>query len=99
MNIRKNIYNILCGQYFTEKSVKLVDKLKTTTFIVQNCANKHDVKFAVEKLFNVLVLSVRIINVKSKNIRFKNTVGKSKSFKKAMVMLKPGYDINFSKIN
>lgn len=92
----KYLYNILMGQYSTEKSVMLAEKHKSITFKVTKSSNKYDIKYAVEKLFNVLVSSVRIINVKGKKIRFKNKIGKKSDWKKAIVILKKGYDINFS---
>ncbi|HFL8824193.1 MAG TPA: 50S ribosomal protein L23 [Candidatus Azoamicus sp. OHIO1] len=99
MNNRKCFYNILTGQHSTEKSVMLTDKYRSITFVIPNRVNKNDVKYAVEKIFGVIVLSVGIINVKGKKVRFKNIIGKSKSFKKAIVTLKKGYNINFLEFN
>lgn len=92
----KNIYNILQGQYSTEKAVMLAEKHKNITFKVSSESNKYNIKHAVEKLFNVSVSSINIINVKGKKVRFKNTIGKRKCWKKAIVILKKGHDINFS---
>jgi len=93
---KKCIYNILHGQYSTEKSTKLADKYNTIIFKVDKLSNKYDVVYAVEKIFNVIVKTVRIINVKGKRTKFKNVIGKRKDWKKAIVILKKGYDINFS---
>jgi len=92
----KHLYNIIYGQHSTEKAVMLADKYKSITFKVDSNAHKYSIKYAVEKLFNVLVKSVRTINVKGKKVRFKNKFGKKSNWKKAIVILKKGYDINFS---
>lgn len=94
--MNKNVYNILEGQYSTEKTVRLAEKFRGITFRVFSGANKFDVKYAVEKLFNVSVLAVKIINVKGKKVKFKSVSGKRKDWKKAIVILKKGCDINFS---
>ncbi len=96
MSKYKGFYSILKGQYSTEKTVFLADKHRSITFQVSNEANKYNIKYAVEKLFNVSVLSVRTINVKGKIVRFKSFLGKKKSWKKAIVILQKGHDINFS---
>lgn len=58
-------------------------------------ANKQDVKNAVEKLFEVKVESVNILNVKGKARRFGRVEGRTKAWKKAYVKLAEGHDINF----
>jgi len=62
----------------SEKALMLIDKQNTLTFIVDIKANKHDVKRAVETLFNVEVESVR-------------TLITPRGEKKAYVKLKPEY--------
>jgi len=92
----KHLYNIINGQYSTEKAVMLAEKYRSITFRVARNTNKYNIKYAVEKLFNVSVKSVKIINVKGKTVKFKNKFGKKSNWKKAIVILKKGYDINFS---
>ena len=96
MNNSIFLYKVLKGQYSTEKAVILADKFNSITFRVFNHVNKYDVKNAVQKLFNVTVRSVKIINVKGKKVKFKTYIGKKKNWKKAIVVLKKGDDINFS---
>ncbi len=96
MNKHKNLYDILKGQYSTEKAVFLANKRRSITFQVSDKANKYDIKYAVEKLFNVSVLSVRTMNVKGKKVKYKSYISKLKNWKKAIVILQKGYDINFS---
>lgn len=65
-------------------------------FKVKLDAAKPDIKQAIETIFKVKIDSVRVVNVKGKTKRFKNTIGKRKSWKKAYVKLKEGYDIDFA---
>ncbi len=98
MKNKNYCYNILEGQYSTEKSVGIAEKDKGITFMVAVSTNKIFIKNAVEKIFNVKVSHVRVINVIGKVVKFKNIIGKKKKWKKAIVYLKKGFDINFSKI-
>jgi len=45
----------------SEKALSLIDKQNTLTFIVNIDATKHDIKRAVEYLFNVKVAEVRTL--------------------------------------
>jgi len=92
----KNIYTILEGKYSTEKTVNLADKNNSITFLVSTYSNKYDIKHAVENLFKVSVLSINIMNMKGKKIRYKSFIGKKKNWKKAIVKLKKGYNIKTS---
>ena len=95
--IKENkIFNVIKGQYSTEKTNRLAENQNAITFKVLKDANKYTIKNAVEKIFNVKVLSVNTLNKKGKNVKFKNFPGKKKDFKKAIVTLKKGYDINFA---
>jgi large subunit ribosomal protein L23 len=45
----------------SEKALSMIDKQNTITFIVDINATKHDIKRAVEELFNVKVEEVRTL--------------------------------------
>lgn len=90
------LYNILQGSRTTEKSVERAEKHKQITFKVINSATKTEIKYAVEKIFNVAVSAVRICNVKGKTKRFRQTSGIRSDWKKALVTLKAGHDINLA---
>ena len=65
-------------------------------FEVAGSANKLDVKHAVEEVFKVKVSAVNVLNVRGKERRSpgrKRTVGMTRSWKKAIVTLKPGHRI------
>ena len=68
------------------------------TFKVAKDASKLEVRKAVEKLFDVNVKSVQIVNVRGKVKRFGATEGKRSDWKKAIVKLAEGQDLDFMSI-
>jgi large subunit ribosomal protein L23 len=74
----ERLYKIIIRPVHSEKAINLVDKENTLTFIVDRKATKHDIKRAVELIFNVKVLKVR-------------TLITSRGEKKAYVKLAPEY--------
>ncbi len=74
----------------TEKSTHIKENLRTLTFKVAKNANKHDIKEAVEKIFNVKVESVRTANFHGKIRRQGRFSGRRPDWKKAYVTLKEG---------
>ena len=89
-----HITDVLKKPVFTEKSLLLQQNENKYTFDVDLTANKTEVKVAVEKMFDVKVESVNIMNVKPKTKRMGRYVGKTKRRRKAIVKLKEGYSIN-----
>ena len=81
-----------------EKATSYNDKGKFS-FIVDRKANKVQVKKAVEKTYDVNVVSVNTINVLGKSVsKFTKTGivnGRKPSYKKAIVQLKEGEFIDF----
>ena len=53
-------------------------------------ANKSEIKIAVEKLFNVKVISVNTLNRQGKRKRIRSGFGKRKDTKRAIVTLAAG---------
>lgn len=66
-------------------------------FRVWRKTNRAEVKKAVEKLYEVKVKDVRIINVVSKKRQVGRFEGWKPGFKKAVVALKKGYAIEIAK--
>jgi large subunit ribosomal protein L23 len=64
-------------------------------FEVAKDANKVEIRHAVEKLWNVNVVSVRTSIVRGKEKRVGRFVGKSSNWKKAVVTIAPGQNIEF----
>jgi large subunit ribosomal protein L23 len=63
------------------------------TFRVHPDAHKTVIRQAVEELFDVHVLAVRTISVKSKPKRRGVTRGRTRTWKKAIVQVRPGETI------
>jgi large subunit ribosomal protein L23 len=57
---------------------------------VDKKANKIQIKEAVEKLFDVKILSVKTMNRIGKKRKYRNKIYKTSSWKKAVVTLKDG---------
>ena len=92
----EQIMNTLLGVLGTNKSYRLGDMDKSqVVFKVSADSNKTRVKKAVVHLFDVGVLSVNILNCKGKSRRFGKTTGRTKGYKKAIVTLKKGDEIDF----
>lgn len=90
----EKIFNVLLAPRQTEKST-LLEMYRQYVFQVKADATKAQIKEAVEKLFGVIVLSVRVCNTKGKVKRFGQIIGRRKPHKKAYVMLKEGHSIKF----
>ncbi len=80
---------------FTEKSAEQREELNKVTFEVAPSANKIQIRAAVESLFGVKVVSVRTQVVRGKFRRMGKGHGKLHNWKKAVVTLKEGDDIQF----
>ena len=63
------------------------------TFRVHPDAHKTQIKQAVEELFDVKVLEVRTVTVRSKPKRRGYTTGRTRAWKKAMVQVREGDSI------
>ena len=95
MSSQEKLLKTIVAPHTSEKAYSLADSKSTIVFKVATFANKYDVKDAIEKLFEVKVESVNILNVKGKACKFGRVEGKTKAWKKAYVTLAEGHDINF----
>lgn len=93
---QERLMKVLCGPVITEKSTMIGEKHNQLAFVVIPDATKAEVKAAVEKLFNVKVESVQILNTKGKQKRFGRFMGKRCDVRKAYVALAEGQEINFA---
>jgi len=94
----QKVYKVLLAPRVTEKATVAADDNNQFVFKVAKDANKLQVKQAVEQLFKVKVKSVQVSNVKGKVKRFGQTLGKRPSWKKAVVRLHEGHDIDFMSV-
>jgi large subunit ribosomal protein L23 len=83
----------LIAPVVSEKSYGLLDQNKYT-FIVAPDANKTEIKIAVEKVFNVKVVSVNTLNREGKSLRTRFGIGKRKDTKRAIVKVAAGQRID-----
>lgn len=60
------------------------------TFEVAKSSNKIEIAQAVEEIFGVTVVKVNTLNVKSKPKRVRYQIGKTRTWKKAMVTVAEG---------
>ena len=90
-----HLYDKILSPVVTEKSTNLSEQNKII-FKVPKKANKKNLKKNIEKIFKVNVIKVNIINKKN---RIKQTRGKKikiKGYKKAIITLKKGQNIDLT---
>lgn len=91
----KNLYGVIKSPCLTEKSNLLQELQGTVVFKVDPRANKHEIKRAVEDLFDVKVSQVRTAKVMGKKRRVgAKSSGMTNDWKKAYITLSEG-EINF----
>ncbi len=92
----KTYYDIIKSPLITEKLTDLQELGQNKVgFIVDKNATKPEIKKAVEEIFDVKVVKVNVLNVKSKPKRYGRYIGRRPGFKKAYVTLAEGSKINF----
>ena len=84
-----DLYQVLRHPVITEKNTALQAQGKYV-FEVAGEANKPQIKQAVEKAFNVKVTAVNVMTVPGKGRRVGRQQVLTRSWKKAIVTLKPG---------
>lgn len=87
--------DIIQAPLITEKGSSLGEKANQVLFKVRPDANKIEVKRAVEGLFKVKVVKVRMTRYLGKVRRVGRSVGRLPQWKKAYVTLKEGDRIDF----
>ena len=90
-----HLYDKIISPMVTEKSTNLSEQNKIV-FKVPSSANKRNLKTNIEKIFKVNVTKINIINKKTliKSTRGKRV--KKKGFKKAIITLKKGQNIDLT---
>ena len=90
-----NAEQIIRRPLVTEKSTIERELENIVSFEVDLRANKLEIRRAVEKLFDVVVLRVRTAHVKGKKRRVGRNQGYRPDWKKARVKLREGDSIEF----
>lgn len=90
---------IIIKPLITEKSENLSENLVQYSFVVDKKANKIEIRKAIEEMYSVTVDSVNTLVMPGKS-KIKNTrsglqKGRKPSFKKAIVKLSEGEEIDF----
>lgn len=93
---QERVYKVLLAPHVSEKAAINAELSQQHTFRVALDATKLEVKKAVEQLFSVQVESVRMIRVKGKSKRFQQRLGRRSDWKKAVVRLAEGHDIDYA---
>lgn len=88
------IRNIIKKPLVTEKSSVAKEQSNKYTFVVDKDANKYQIKQAVEVMFNVKVKSVHTAIFVGKTKRMGMHEGTKSDWKKAIVQLEKGQEIN-----
>ena len=91
----ERLSKIIMGPVVAEKATNVAEKYNQVVLKVLPNANKTEIKFAVERLFDVKVAAVNTSSVKGKTKRTGRTFGKRSDWKKAYVTLAEGADLNF----
>lgn len=91
----KNPQNVIQAPLISEKGTQLTESANQVLFKVRPDANKIEVKQAIEALFKVKVVQVRMARYLGKVRRIGRNMGRRPDWKKAYVTLKDGDKIDF----
>ena len=92
-----HLENVLIKPLITEKAAVATEKYNRFGFVVDLKANKNQIKEAVEKLYDVKVLSVKTNITPGKVKRVGKAIKKTGKVKKAYIELGEGQKIEFFK--
>ena len=90
----KNPHDVIIRALVTEKGTRMREAGNRFLFQVHRDANKLEIKQAIETVFSVHVESVQTQNVIGKEKRLGRYVGSRSSWKKAIVTLREGDNID-----
>jgi large subunit ribosomal protein L23 len=91
----KSPQDVIQAPLISEKGTQLTESANQVIFKVRPNANKIEVKQAVETLFKVKVVQVRMARYLGKVRRIGRNMGRRSDWKKAYVTLKDGDKIDF----
>ena len=89
-----DIYHVIKEPHIAEKANLQKQSYNQVSFKVHKGASKIEIRRAVEALLKTKVLEVRTLNLKGKR-RMGRNLGKRPDWKKAIVKLAPGQNIEF----
>ena len=94
MSTNEKVFSVLLSPRVSEKTARLQEVSNQYAFEVSKDATKADIKAAVEKIFDVKVEAVNVVNVKGKAKAFRQRQGSRGSWRKAYVTLADGQSID-----
>ena len=90
-----NLYDSILSPIVTEKSTNL-SEINKVVFKVNSLADKKSIKKSIEKIFKVNVIKINIIN-KQRRIKIaRGKKAKVRGYKKAIITLKKGQNIDLT---
>ena len=89
------LHDVIRRPLVTEKSNIGREEQNLVTLAVDPRANKHEIRRAIEELFDVSVIEVRTMRMPRKTRRVGRTSGRKTEWKKAIVQLAEGQSIEF----
>ncbi|MBT5229831.1 MAG: 50S ribosomal protein L23 [Methylococcales bacterium] len=92
---QERLLSIIIAPHVSEKSTICAELNNQVVFKVLKNASKKEISAAVNLLFEVDPLAVRVLNVKGKSKRSGKYLGKRGNWKKAYVTLPEGKDLDF----
>ena len=90
-----NLYDTILGPVITEKSTNLSSLNKVVFKVIDN-ANKKNLKKNIEKIFKVNVTKINIVNKRNRTKFTRGKTVKVKGYKKAIITLKKGQNIDLT---
>ena len=90
-----NLHEVIRRPLVTEKGNIAREEQNVVTLAVDPRANKHEIRRAVEGLFDVKVVEVRTMRMPRKSRRVGKFMGRKPEWKKAIVRLAEGQMIEF----
>jgi large subunit ribosomal protein L23 len=92
----ERLYKVILAPVVSEKTARVAELANQVVFKVIKDANKTEIRAAVERMFDVKVEQVRVLNVKGKTKRTRFGLGRRSDWKKAYVSLAEGQEIDFA---
>ena len=90
-----NLHDVILRPVVTEKTTVAREGGNVVTLAVDPRATKHQIRQAVQDLFQVTVTDVRTMRMHRKTRRVGRNMGRKPEWKKAMVTLAEGQTIEF----
>ena len=92
---QERLMTVIRGPHLSEKA-HFAAESNQVVLKVRTDATKKEIQQAVELLFEVQVDGVQVVNVKGKNKRFGQVDGRTQGWRKAIVRLAAGSDIDYA---